>query len=287
MKIEACAKINLLLDILGRRDDGYHDLFMVMQSVGLCDYISVEKNSEITLTCSDSSLPCDERNVAYKAAQQFFKLTGIQNGVKINIEKHIPCAAGLAGGSADAAAVIVGLDALYHTDFHYWDLCRIGAQVGADVPFCIVGKTRVCHGIGTEMELIRPIENCKILIVKPHCSVSTAQAYSQYDERGWRRKPDDFGIVRAIKLSDLNETARLMENVFEQFIEVPERPHIKAVMRRNGALGSCMSGSGPTIFGIFDNEQKALAAQNELKKFYDDCFLTEPTYYGCKILEEN
>ena len=163
---------------------------------------------------------------------------------------------------------------------------KIGSKVGADVPFCIRGKTKVCRGIGDEMELIRPIEDCFILLVKPDCSVSTAQAYRAYDEHGWRRKPDQKGIVRAIKFSDLKETARLMENVFEQFIEVRNRPHIKAVMRNHGALGSCMSGSGPTIFGIFEDESSCKAAYDDLKKEYDEVFMCTPTYYGCRIIEE-
>lgn len=287
MKVKACAKINLMLDILGRKENGYHDLYMLMQSVSLCDEVSVEKRKRgVYLTCSAPEIAADKTNTAYKAAKQFFKKTGIDSGAKIHIQKNIPSQAGLAGGSADAAAVIVALNELYGTDLHYYELCEIGAKVGADVPFCIVGKTRICRGIGDKMELIRPIEDCHILIVKPHCNVSTAEAYAEYDKIGWRRKPDQKGIVRAIKFSDLKETARLCENVFEQFIEVGERPSIKAVMRKHGALGSCMSGSGPSIFGIFDDESKAEAAARELKKDYEECFLTVPTYYGCKIIEE-
>ena len=286
MRIKACAKINLMLDITGRRDDGYHELFTVMQSINLCDIVTVEKRKRIYISCSESAIPTDKRNIAHKAARAFFVYTGIKGGAKIHIEKHIPFEAGLAGGSADGAAVITALDELYETELSLDELYKIGSAVGADVPFCIRGKTKVCRGIGDEMELIRPIEDCHILLVKPHCSVSTAEAYKAYDEHGWRRKPDQKGIVRAIKFSDLSETARLMENVFEQFIEVPGRPQIKAVMRKNGALGSCMSGSGPTIFGIFTSEKDCRNAYNELKKEYDEVFMCEPTYYGCKIIEE-
>jgi len=286
MKIKACAKINLMLDIEGKRADGYHELYVVMQSVSLADDVSVEKADGISLTCSAADIPCDKRNIAYKAALAFFEATGIKGGARIDIQKHIPSQAGLAGGSADGAAVIVALDALYETNLHYYELCKIGAKVGADVPFCIVGKTRICRGIGDKMELIRPIEDCYIVIVKPHKDVSTAEAYAAYDAIGWRRKPDQKGIVRAIKFSDLKETARLCENVFEQFIEVGERPAIKAIMRKHGALGSCMSGSGPSIFGIFDTEEKACAALNELKENFEESFLCTPTYYGCRIIEE-
>ncbi len=286
MKVKACAKINLMLDILGRRENGYHDLYMLMQSVDLCDEVEVNKAEDITVSCSASHIPCDESNIAYKAAKAFFEATGIHGGAEIYIRKQIPSQAGLAGGSADGAAVIVALDALYGTELHYETLCKIGSRVGADVPFCIVGKTRICRGIGDKMELIRPIEDCYIVIVKPHKDVSTAEAYAEYDKIGWRRKPDQKGIVRAIKTSDLKETARLCENVFEQFVEVGERPAIKAVMRKHGALGSCMSGSGPSIFGIFEKREQAAAAAAELEKDFEETFLCKPTYYGCKIIEE-
>lgn len=286
MKVKACAKINLMLDILGRRDNGYHDLYMLMQSVSLCDEVTVDKAPDITISCTDPKIPTDAHNIAYKAAQAFFEATGISGGARIHIQKNIPSQAGLAGGSADGAAVIVALDALYKTEMHYYELCAIGAKVGADVPFCIVGKTRICRGIGDKMELIRPIEDCHIVIVKPHKDVSTAEAYAEYDKIGWRRKPDQKGIVRAIQFSDLKETARLCENVFEQFIEVGERPAIKAVMRKHGALGSCMSGSGPSIFGIFESEQAAQAAATQLKENFEETFVCTPTYYGCKIIEE-
>ena len=286
MKVKACAKINLMLDILGKREDGYHDLYMLMQSVSLCDDVEVEKADCIRVYCSEPKIPTDERNIAYKAAVAFFEATGVKGGAKISIQKNIPSQAGLAGGSADGAAVLTALDALYKTNLHYYELCAIGSKVGADVPFCVVGKTRICRGIGDKMELIRPIEDCFIVIVKPHKDVSTAEAYAEYDRIGWRRKPDQKGIVRAIKFSDLKETARLCENVFEQFVEVGERPEIKAVLRKHGALGSCMSGSGPSIFGIFDDEDKAGAALEELKEKFEESFLCTPTYYGCKIIEE-
>lgn len=286
MKVKACAKINLMLDILGKREDGYHNLYMLMQSVSLCDEVEVEKAADIRVYCSDPKIPTDKRNIAYKAAVAFFEATGVKGGAKITIQKNIPSQAGLAGGSADGAAVLTALDALYETNLHYYELCAIGAKVGADVPFCVVGKTRICRGIGDIMELIRPIEDCYIVIVKPHKDVSTAEAYAEYDRIGWRRKPDQKGIVRAIQFSDLKETARLCENVFEQFVEVGERPEIKATLRKHGALGSCMSGSGPSIFGIFESEENAQAALAELKDKFEESFLCRPTYYGCKIIEE-
>lgn len=281
LTVRANAKINLMLDILGRRENGYHDLFMVMQTVSLCDIVSVDAAEKISITCSVPDIPCDKRNIAFKAAEAFFDYTGIEAGADIHIEKHIPFAAGLAGGSADGAAVIKALNELYRTDLTAPQLCEIGVKVGADVPFCIMGGTRICTGIGEKMEVIKPLKKCFIVLAKPNCAVSTAQAYAEYDKYGYRRKPDSKGIVRAIKFGNLKETARLCENVFEQFIEVPDRVLIKSVMRRHGALGSCMSGSGPTVFGIFESESSANSAKDEISEFCNEVFVTTPVWRAC------
>jgi 4-diphosphocytidyl-2-C-methyl-D-erythritol kinase len=201
--------------------------------------------------------------------------------VSIDIKKRIPFAAGLAGGSADGAAVIKGLNELFETDLTPQQMCEIGVKVGADVPFCIMGGTRICTGIGEKMEVIKPLKPCYIVLAKPCCSVSTANAYAEYDKHGYRRKPDQKGIVRAIKLGDLKRTAQLCENVFEQFIEVPDRAHIKTVMRNHGAIGSCMSGSGPTVYGIFTDESSAKCAIKELEEFCEQVNLTTPVWRAC------
>lgn len=275
------AKVNLMLDILGRRDNGYHDLFMIMQTVSLYDTVTIEKSSEMSITCDVPGVPTDSSNIAYKAAKAFFDYTGINACVSIDIKKRIPFAAGLAGGSADGAAVIKGLNELFETDLTPSELCDIGVKVGADVPFCIMGGTRICTGIGEKMEWIKPLAPCYIVLAKPKCSVSTASAYAEYDKVGYRRKPDQKGIVRAIKLGDLETTARLCENVFEQFIEVPDRAHIKNIMRRSGAIGACMSGSGPTVFGIFTREDSAKSAISELEPLCEGVFLTTPVWRAC------
>ena len=281
VNIQANAKINLMLDILGKRENGYHDLFMVMQTVSLYDEVSVCKDKQIKVLCDVSEIPADKSNTAYKAAEGFFEYTGITGGACVKIKKKIPFAAGLAGGSADAAAVIKGLNELYATDLTAQQMCQIGVKVGADVPFCIMGGTRICTGIGEKMELIRPLKSCYILLAKPNFGVSTAQAYAEFDKHGYRRKPDKKGIVRAIKLGDLKETARLCENVFEQFIDVPQRAEIKSIMRRNGAVGSCMSGSGPTVFGIFESVEGARKSQEEISRFCDEVFITTPVWRAC------
>lgn len=288
--VKAYAKINLMLDIVSKRADKYHDLFMIMQSVDIYDTVSVERTdgSEIAISSNVNDIPLDERNIAYKAAEAFFRYNNIADtGVKIHIIKRIPHAAGLAGGSADGAAVIAALNQLYKTDLSDEQLCKIGVKVGADVPFCLTGGTLLSQGIGDVLSRVKPLRRCYILLAKPDYSVNTGFAYSQFDTCGKVHTPDKFGMLCAMQSRDLQQICDKMENVFEQFIEVPCRIDIKQTMRSNGAMGVCMSGSGPTIFGIFDDESKAHNALNELKKYTDDLHLCKPVNKGLKIKIEN
>lgn len=289
MKIEvkAYAKINLMLDIVGTRTDGYHDLFMIMQSVGIYDTITVEKQDKkngITISCNIDDIPIDSRNIAYKAAEAFFEHRGIKDrGVHIHIQKRIPHAAGLAGGSADGAGVIVALNKIYKTNIDDNELCKIGARVGADVPFCIVGGTKLCQGIGDVISNVKPLKKCYVLLAKPEYSVNTGQAYSQFDSCGKNHTPDKLGMLCAMQSRDLMSICSKMENVFEQFIAVPNRVEIKEIMRRHNALGVCMSGSGPTIFGIYVNKDDAESAAGELTEYAKDISLCMPISKGCRI----
>lgn len=286
VEVKAYAKINLLLDIVATRTDGYHDLFMIMQSVGIYDTVTVEKvkGSKITLSCNIDDIPLDEKNIAYKAAIEFFKANKIRSkGLHIHIEKCIPHAAGLAGGSADGAAVIVALNRLYNTNLTDDELCKIGVKIGADVPFCIRGGTLLSQGIGDVLSKVKPLRKCYILLAKPDFSVNTGYAYSQFDTCGKTHTPDKFGMLCAIQKRDLNDICLKMENVFEQFIEVPNRINIKENMRNNGAIGVCMSGSGPTIFGIFNTKEEAEMSAQELKSYAKDICVCTPVNKGCKI----
>lgn len=286
--VEAAAKINLLLDIRGRFANGYHDLYMIMQSVGLFDRVTVEQvnGSGIVLACSEKDIPCDERNTAYKAAEEFFRFTGIANsGIQIYIEKHIPHEAGLAGGSADAAAVIRGLDRIYQTQLRERDMCAIGVRVGADVPFCIMGGTMIAQGVGDILTPIADIPDCTFVLAKPAAGVSTAQAYAQYDAAGSCRRQDEEGMLAAIKGGDLYLIARKLGNSFEQLIDTPKRVELKSKLREGGAIGSCMSGSGPTVFGIFDNPKKGECCATQLKQIVPHVFVCHPVKVGCKILK--
>ncbi len=289
MKLKAAAKINLMLDILGKTHDGYHSLFMIMQSVGIFDVVTVDitgNTGEISLTCSEPSLPCNEKNIAYKAASRFFEATNTPNpGIHIDIEKHIPFEAGLAGGSADAAAVLVGLNTLLDADIDVEELCSIGVKIGADVPFCIKGGTMLAMDIGGVLAPLPPVRDNYYILVKPEQGVSTKEAYDAFDSAVGIRRPDTNGMLRALVTGDEETMYNKIANVFEQFVEVPERADIKGIMRKHGALAHCMSGSGPTVYGIFDDEHHALACMDELKPKYRHIYLCRPQKCGIQIEE--
>ncbi len=283
LKVTAPAKINLFLDILGTLDNGFHSLFMVMQSVDLCDEITVDKgDGGITLTCSDTRLPQDEKNIAYKAAKAFFDATDIEPNAVIHIEKKIPFEAGLAGGSADAAAVIVGLDELYGTQLSKQTMCEIGLKVGSDVPFCIKGGTCIAQNRGEVLSRVKHLKKCHIVLAKPEKGVSTAQAFAAAD-KAHIYHPDNLKMLEACSNGDFDGICKHASNVFEQVIEVVERVEIKEVMRLCGARLYQMSGSGPTVFGIFEDKEKAEKCCEELKKICNNVFLTKPVKYGAKI----
>lgn len=288
IKVKAYAKINLMLDIIYRRTDGYHDLFMIMQSIGIYDTVTVTetKSKKITITCNIDDIPLDEQNIAHKAAAAFFDSTKIKNkGVNIDIVKRIPHAAGMAGGSADGAGVLVALNELTGAGLSDDELCAIGVKIGADVPFCIKGGTLLAQGIGDVLNKVKPLRKCYIVIAKPDCSVNTASAYKQFDECGKVHTPDKLGMLYAMQGRDLKEICSKMENVFEQFIAVENKVEIKDIMRANSALGVCMSGSGPTVFGIFDNKDSAEKCALELKPLAKDIAVTTPVSKGCRIVK--
>ena len=273
--VSAPAKINIFLDILRRLDNGYHSLFMVMQTVGLCDNVTLEKaESGIALTCSDSDIPTDEKNTAYKAAKVFFEYTNIRTGIKIDIEKNIPHEAGLAGGSADAAAVLRGMNELFETNLSSGALCSLGLKVGSDVPFCTVGGTCIVQNTGGIISQVKPLKKCFVLLVKPERGVSTAKAYADADEV-YLYHPDSVKIMDCCEKGDFEGICKYAGNVFEQVVEVPERVEIKRIMRLHNVSLAQMSGSGPTVFGLFENKEDAEAAAADLGEKYGKVFITE------------
>lgn len=284
--LKAYAKINLMLDILSRLENGYHDLYMIMQSVSLYDTITVETTDSkaIAITCDVPSIPTDEKNIAYKAAKSFFDYTGIENcGISIDIKKNIPHAAGLAGGSTDGSAVIMALDKLFSANLREKDIIAIGSKVGADVPFCALGGTMLSQYTGTVLSHLPDLHLPYIIITKPSQDVSTAEAYAAFDSAERVRHLDKNGMLRAVIAGDNEAVYEKIGNVFEQFIDVTERVIIKDIMRKNGAKCACMSGSGPSVFGIFPDKDSAEKALAELKKDYPHSYLCASTDCGCEF----
>lgn len=285
--VKAYAKINLMLDIISRLENGYHDLFMIMQSVGLYDTVSVAQteSGEIRLSCNVPEIPTDEKNVAYKAAVEFFGYTGIINeGIHIDIDKKIPHAAGLAGGSADAAGVIIALDKLYNTNLKEKEIIEIGSKIGADVPFCALGGTMLAQYTGTVLSHLPDLNEKHIVIVKPDQDVSTGKAYAAFDTAERVRHLDTKGMLLACVNNDWNLISEKIGNVFEQFIEVTDRTVIKAIMRKYNCLCCCMSGSGPSVFGVFDDKSNAEKCYEELKINFPDSHLCTTVANGCEVI---
>ncbi len=287
--LEANAKINLLLDVTGIKENGYHSLFTVMQSVGLSDTVAVKSTAsgEITVSCSDPAIPCDKSNIVYKCAELFFEEMGIDNrGVHIAIDKRIPSQAGLGGGSADGAAVLVALNEMFAAGLTERELCRLGGKVGADIPFCIVGGTALALDIGTVVAPLPDLRECCIVIVKPKSSVSTAEAYAALDSIEIKH-PKNTEMLDAVVSGDFDGAMKYCANVFEQAIDVSGRVDIKDIMLRNGCSAACMSGSGSAVFGIFGDITTANDCSDELEDRFDEIFVCEPKNYGVKILSQN
>ena len=288
VKVQAPAKINMSLDVLRRRPDGYHDVSMVMQAVSLYDCVTVETTDTkgIEIFCDYEGVPCDEHNIAYKAAAAFFKYSETENtGIKITIDKKIPTQAGLAGGSADGAAVIIALNKLFSTHLKESEMCEIGERVGTDVPFCIVGGTRLASGTGTKLKKMVSIPRCNIVICKPDVSVSTAEAYSKIDSANLSHPEFTSEMVKAIYARDIWMVTTCMLNDFEIALNLEEVKDVKRIMFKNKALGACMSGSGSAVFAVFNSQKKAEKCVQALKKDYNEVFLCEPVKDGCFIIE--
>lgn len=284
--IAAFAKINLLLDIAGRLPNGYHDLRMIMQSVDLCDSLTVEPGTH-RLVCSDPAVPTDERNIVWKAAAAFERETALPcRDFTVTLEKRIPSAAGLAGGSADGAAMLTALNILHGAGLSTQALCRIGAAVGADIPFCLTGGTMLALNIGDVLAPLPAFDGIALVLAKPACDVSTAEAYAQFDEAQNVLHPDFRGLLFRAAKGDWNGVLQSTCNTFEQFIEVADRVPIKSVMRRHGSLFSMMSGSGPTVYGVFRDVQDAERCAEELRTFVPDVFVCRPVSSGLSVQNE-
>ena len=281
MEISANAKINLTLDILRRREDGYHELQMVMQAVSLADQLTVvpARGTEGTTASDLHFLPTGGKNLAQMAAAAFRAATGLGGAVDVTIQKRVPVCAGLAGGSADAAAVLRAMDELTGAGLSPVELAKIGEGVGSDVPFCVLGGTALAEGRGERLTPLPPLPPCHITICKPPFSISTPQLFSRVNVRKIVRRPDTAGTVAALEAGDLAGVARRMYNVFEDVLEprrMAEIREIESALIDCGALGASMSGSGPSVFGLFQDQWRAQDACERLKKSYRDVFLCQP-----------
>ncbi len=268
LQLKAYAKINLGLDVVRRLENGYHEVKMVMQAVGIHDVISLEKTEGgIVITTDSGELPTDGNNLIYKAAELMRRQYDIRQGVRIHLRKNIPIAAGMAGGSTDAAATMKGMNRLFGLALSVGELRKLGVRIGADVPYCVTGGTALAEGIGEKLTMLPPAPQCTLLVAKPDINVSTKYVYEHLDAAGVAVHPDIDGMVEAIRSGNLQGVVERMGNVLEG-VTVPAYPVIatlKERMRAGGAEGSLMSGSGPTVFGIFTQEEKARAALEQIK----------------------
>ena len=268
-QMKAYAKINLGLDVIGKLENGYHEVKMVMQTVGIYDELSFEKaESGITVTTDSGELPTNEDNLIYKAAKLMWETYGIQGGIRIHLKKNIPIAAGMAGGSTDAAATLKGINRLYDLDCSLKELMELGVKIGADVPYCVMGGTALAEGIGEKLTALPAAPECYLLVAKPDISVSTRYVYEHLDAEGTLEHPDIDGMVRAIEEGSMQGILNRLGNVLESVTikAYPVIDTIKNRMKELGAVGSLMSGSGPTVFGVFLEESRAQDAYEKIKE---------------------
>ena len=286
MRLRALAKINLGLDILRKREDGYHEVRMIMQTIQMYDVLEMKRVRKpgISLSVNYSYIPNDERNLVYKAAKLLMDEFQVKGGVDIHLEKFIPVAAGMAGGSSDAAAALVGVNRLFKLGLSEKDLMERAVNIGADVPYCVMRGTALAEGIGEKLTRIAQVPDCFVLIGKPGINVSTKAAYESLQLDQIQTHPDIDGMIRDIESGDLRAMTEKMENVFEPGIigRYPVIGEIKALMEEHGALKAMMSGSGPTVFGIFDDRKKMEEAAAVLResRLAKTVFATEVTKAG-------
>lgn len=278
LELKALGKINLGLDVLGRRENGYHDVRMVMQTVYLYDRIIMKKSKTpgIRLETNLYYLPVNENNLAYQAAQMLMDEFHMEEGVSIQLDKHIPVAAGMAGGSSNAAAVLFGMNWMFSLGLSQKELMERGVKLGADVPYCIMRGTVLAEGIGEILTPLSPMPKCYVLIAKPAISVSTKMVYEKLDSHEIEDHPDIDGILAGLKAGDLKKVAGSMGNVLERVTvdAYPVIDRIKKMMIKEGALNAMMSGSGPTVFGIFEEKATARKAADAIR----DARLTKQVY---------
>lgn len=277
MKVKAYGKINIALDVIGKRDDGYHLLKMIMQTVNIYDELELKKSAKgIKITSNKSFVPTDNRNLVYKAIELFCNTYSVEKAISVHIEKNIPVEAGMAGGSTDAAAALRAMRDLYKPEISDKELMELGVKIGADVSYCIKGGTALCEGIGEVITELKPFKDKLLVVVKPNFGVSTIATYKGFKLSEVKQHPKVDELIEAMNRDDLKYVADNMMNLLELVTlkEHEEISRIKEFMCAEGALGSMMSGSGPTVFGFFDSEEKANKCAEMLKDKYKEVFVT-------------
>ena len=284
-RIKAYAKINLGLDVLRRRPDGYHEVKMIMQTVDLYDDLEFTKlaEDEIRIFTDKEELPADQGNLIWRAAARMKELYQISEGVSVKLTKRIPIAAGMAGGSADAAAVLVGLNELYGARLSMSELCALGASIGADVPFALMGGTCRVQGLGDVLKPLPPLPECWFTVVMPDYGVSTPEAFAAYDRVGSSVHPDCAAQEAAIRAGDLDGVCAAAGNALEECSGAKDNEAIKNALRENGAVAALMTGSGAAVFGVFRTEGEALAAAAALRPRWPEVYTAQPVRGGAEV----
>ena len=284
ISVIAPAKLNLSLDVTGLNENNYHTLDMVMQTVSVYERLTITKKAEgISLSSNAKYIPTGEKNVAYKAAQVFFERTGTDGGCEIYIKKSVPIKAGMAGGSADAAGVLVGLNELYGTGLSTQQLREIGSHIGSDVPFMVIGGTKRVQGVGDIILPAPTLPRCRFVVCMPSKGVSTPVAFSNYDTLGHKTIVQTDRLIDAIQKEDVTLMASLMANDLEEAAGSPDTPLIRKALIELGALGSIMTGSGAAVFGVFSDTEAATKAYEEMKTRYRSVYLCHPVSHGAVI----
>lgn len=287
--VKAPCKINLFLNIKEKLENGYHNMDMVMQSLSFSDTITIKKRNDgsgIKVLCQSCCVPKDKSSIIYRCTDAFFKATGIiDNNITIEVINRIPHEAGLGGGSADGAGVLVGLNKLYGLNLTKTKLCEIGVTVGADIPFCIMGGTAKVSGIGDNIEAINSNMKYFVIVAKPaSMSVKTPEAFKLYDSMQTKSMEDSSPMINAILKNDLSLMANLCYNSFSHALNIPQCNDITKIFKDFGSLGGCMTGSGSAVFGIFESKKTANNALAELKSKDYICFFSKPVSYGAIII---
>ena len=280
----APAKLNLALDVVGLLPNGYHNLDMTMQAISLYERVILRRSSGLSLSLPGSPVAANDSNTAIKAAVAFFRYTGLLAGVEITIEKNVPVRAGMAGGSADAAAVLVGLNALYGAKLSMSELCALGAKIGADVPFALMGGTCRVQGVGDVIKALPPVPDCWFTVVMPDYGVSTPEAFAAYDRIGSSTHPDCEAQEAAIRAEDLAGVCAAAGNALEECSGARDNEAIKTALQAQGAITALMTGSGAAVFGIFADEASARAAAAAVQTRWPQVYVAQPDRGGARVI---